>query len=180
MRASAGSRRTGTGPRSAFPSLLLAPTLLGSSLVLLPTALPNAAATPYPGPEPTPTNLTVFLHNSPLPQPVTRKFTYAPPSFISTVELQATLALVALALLLVLAIAFLSSRGKRGGAKPSASPPAVKATTSSSGPVAEQKGSNESADESTSTAPAAPVTSPGRTASVSSPIPAPLRSGRVA
>ncbi len=71
-RASAGSRRTGTGRRpAAFPSLLLVAILLGSSLVLLPTAMPNAAATPYPGPEPTPTNLTVFLHNSTLPQPVT-------------------------------------------------------------------------------------------------------------
>lgn len=59
----------GAGP--TLPSLFLVGLLLVSAFAFLPTALPGAAAAPYPGPEPTPTNLTVFLHNSTLPQPIT-------------------------------------------------------------------------------------------------------------
>lgn len=45
--------------------------LVLSSLAIIPVALPSASANPYTGPEPTPTNLTVFLHNSALSQPIT-------------------------------------------------------------------------------------------------------------
>ena len=45
--------------------------LVLSSLVVLPSALPSAQAAPYGGSEPTPTNLTVFLHNSSTPLPIT-------------------------------------------------------------------------------------------------------------
>ncbi len=45
--------------------------LVLSSLVLLPGALPSAQAAPWGGSEPTPTNLTVFLHNSSAPLPIT-------------------------------------------------------------------------------------------------------------
>ncbi len=41
-----------------------------SSIVVLPTALPSAAAAPYKGQEPTPTNLTVFLHNTATSKPI--------------------------------------------------------------------------------------------------------------
>lgn len=45
--------------------------LLTSVFVATPNYLPGAMAAAYAGPEPTPTNLTVFLHNDSVSQPIT-------------------------------------------------------------------------------------------------------------
>ncbi len=42
-----------------------------STLVAVPATLPSASAAPWSGPEPTPTNLTVFVHNSTSPLAIT-------------------------------------------------------------------------------------------------------------
>lgn len=52
-------------------SWFLVSLLILSSLVVLPSSLPSAQAAPWGGSEPTPTNLTVFLHNSTTPLPIT-------------------------------------------------------------------------------------------------------------
>ncbi len=59
--------RDHNGWRSGF----LATLLVLSSLLIIPGAMPAAQAAPWGGSEPTPTNLTVFLHNSTSPLPIT-------------------------------------------------------------------------------------------------------------
>ncbi len=61
------SMRKGSSLRSTFQDQaywLVVSLLLLSSLVVFPLHLPSVAAAPYGGNEPTPTNLTVFLHNT--------------------------------------------------------------------------------------------------------------------
>ena len=70
-----GHRTPSTSPGSRsfgrLPQLLLASMFVISSVLILPGPLAGpAAATPWTGSEPTPTDLTLYLHNSSLAQPI--------------------------------------------------------------------------------------------------------------